>query len=94
MCAGSGARYFSGGPAMPAYRIHWLDRDDRVTEADYLIAEVDDVREGAGLHLRMASAVEVWHGVRRVVRVSANSPIDGGVRGRADRPHKQAIPTG
>ena len=60
---------------MPAYRIYWLDQDDHITEADYLIAEADDnVREGAGSHLGMASAVEVWHQTRRVVRVSADKP--------------------
>jgi hypothetical protein len=31
----------------------------------------DDVRDGAAAHLGMASAVEVWHQARRVVRVSA-----------------------
>jgi hypothetical protein len=59
---------------MPAYRIYWLDQDDHVTEADYLIAEADDdVRDGAASHLGIASAVEVWHWARRVVRVSANT---------------------
>ncbi len=38
--------------------------------ADYLIAEADDdVRAGAASHLGMASAVEIWHRARRVVRV-------------------------
>ena len=60
---------------MPAYRIYWLDQDNHVTEADCLIAEADDdVREGAEAHLGMASAVEVWHQARRVVRVSAIKP--------------------
>jgi hypothetical protein len=73
MCAGSGARHLFGGQAMPGYRIYWFDHDGHVTEADGLIADADDdVREGAGSHLGMASAVEVWHGARRVVRVSAN----------------------
>jgi hypothetical protein len=59
---------------MPAYRIYWFDQDDHVTEADYLIAEADnDVRAGAASHLGRASAVEVWHWARRVVRVSANT---------------------
>jgi hypothetical protein len=41
---------------MPAYRIYWLDQDNRVTEADGLIADADDdVREGAGSHLGMAA---------------------------------------
>ncbi len=61
---------------MPAYRIYWLDQDDRITEADGLIAEADDdVREGAELHVGMASAVEVWRRARRIVRVSANKPL-------------------
>jgi hypothetical protein len=60
---------------MPAYRIYWFDQDDHVIEADHLIAEADDdVRAGAVSHLGMASAVEVWHQARRVVRVSADKP--------------------
>ena len=60
---------------MPAYRIYWFDRDDRISEADYLIADADDdVRAGAASYLGMASAVEVWHQARRVVRVSADKP--------------------
>jgi len=60
---------------MPAYRIYWFDQDDHVTEVDYLIAETDDdVRAGVASYLRMASAVEVWHWARRVVRVSADKP--------------------
>jgi hypothetical protein len=63
------------GDAMPAYRIYWFDQDDHVIEADHLIAEADDdVRAGAVSHLGMASAVEVWHQARRVVRVSADKP--------------------
>jgi hypothetical protein len=55
---------------MPAYRIYWLNQDGHVTEVDYLIAEADDdVRAGAASHLGMASAVEIWHRARRVVRV-------------------------
>jgi hypothetical protein len=58
---------------MPAYRIYWFDPADHVSEADYLIADADDeVRAGAAAHLGMASAVEVWHRARRVVRVSAD----------------------
>ena len=60
---------------MPAYRIYWFDRDDRISEADYLIADADDdVRAGAASYLGMASTVEVWHQARRVVRVSADKP--------------------
>jgi hypothetical protein len=60
---------------MPAYRIYWFDQNDHVSEADYLIADADDdVRVGAAAHLGMASAVEVWHQARRVVRVSADKP--------------------
>ena len=60
---------------MPAYRIYWFDRDDHVTEADYLIADADDeVRARAAAYLGMASAVEVWHWARRVVRVSGDKP--------------------
>ena len=56
---------------MPACRIYWFDQDDHVSEADYLIADADDdVRAGAVSHLGTASAVEVWHWARRVVRVS------------------------
>jgi hypothetical protein len=44
------------GPAMPAYRIYWLDRDNHVTEADSLIAEADDdARDGKASYLGMAS---------------------------------------
>jgi hypothetical protein len=51
---------------MPAYRIYWLDRDDHITEADWLIAETDDdVREVAASYLEKASAVEIWHHARR-----------------------------
>jgi hypothetical protein len=60
---------------MPAYRIYWFDQNDHVSEADYLIADADDdVRVGAAAHLGVASAVEVWHHARRVVRVSADKP--------------------
>ena len=60
---------------MPAYRIYWFSQDDHVTGADYLIAEADDdVRDGAAARLGRASAVEVWHQTRRVVRVSADKP--------------------
>jgi hypothetical protein len=60
---------------MPAYRIYWFDKDDHVTEADCLIADADgDVRDGAESYLGMASAVEVWHRARRVVRVSTRQP--------------------
>jgi hypothetical protein len=60
---------------MPAYRIYWFDRDDHVTEADYLIAAADDdVRDVAASYLGMTSAVEVWHWARRVVRVSVDKP--------------------
>ena len=55
---------------MPAYRIYWLDQNDHVIGTDYLIAETeDDVRAEAPSHLGTASAVEVWHQVRLVVRV-------------------------
>ena len=58
---------------MPAYRIYWLDRADHVTEADVLIADADDeVRLKAASYLGTASAVEVWHQARRVVRVAAD----------------------
>src|SRR3954471_12079140 len=61
---------------MPAYRIYWLDQNDHVAEADYLIADADDdVRAGATAYLGMASAVEGWHHARRVVRVSADKPL-------------------
>jgi hypothetical protein len=60
---------------MPAYRIYWFDQNDHVTETDDLIAETDDdVRAGVASYLRMASAVEVWHWARRVVRVSGDKP--------------------
>jgi hypothetical protein len=59
---------------MPAYRIYWFDQNDHVTEADWLIAEADDVRAGAVSHLGTASAVEVWRRARRLVRVSADKP--------------------
>ena len=66
---------------MPAYRIYWFDQDDHVIEADYLIADADDdVRAGAASHLGMASAVEVWHRARRVVRVTAPSSSAAGSR--------------
>ena len=43
---------------MPAYRIYWFDQADRISEADFLIADADDaVREGAASYLGMASAV-------------------------------------
>jgi hypothetical protein len=59
---------------MPAYRIYWLDRDDHVTEADYLIAEADhDLQDGAASYLGTASAVEIWHRARRVVRVDRST---------------------
>jgi hypothetical protein len=70
-------RILSGGSTMPAYRIYWFDQDDHVIEADYFIAEADaDLPEGAKLHLGMASAVEVWRRAHRVLRVSANKPVD------------------
>ena len=57
---------------MPAYRIYWFDQNGHVTETDYLIAEADDdVRDWAAAHLGIASAVEVWHQARRVVRPEA-----------------------
>jgi hypothetical protein len=60
---------------MPAYRIYWFDQNDHISEADYLIADADDeVREVAESYLGRASAVEVWHHARRVVRVSADKP--------------------
>jgi hypothetical protein len=60
---------------MPAYRIYWFDQADHVSEADYLIADADDaVRDEAASYLGRASAVEVWHHARRVVRVSADKP--------------------
>jgi hypothetical protein len=60
---------------MPAYRIYWLDQDNHITEADWLIADADDdVRAGAASYLSRASAVEVWHHARRVMRVSATKP--------------------
>ena len=60
--------------SVPAYRIYWFNQDDHITEVDYLIAETDeDVRAEAASYLRMASAVEVWHWARRVVRVSASA---------------------
>jgi hypothetical protein len=58
---------------MPAYRIYWFDQDDHITTADWLVAETDDdVRAGAASYVGTASAVEVWHQARRVVRVSAD----------------------
>ena len=63
------------GNPVPAYRIYWFDRDDRISEADYLIADADDdVRAGAASRLGRASAVEVWDQTRFVVRVSADKP--------------------
>jgi hypothetical protein len=60
---------------MPAYRIYWFNQNDHITEADWLIAEADDdLRVGVASYLGTASAVEVWHQARRVVRVSANKP--------------------
>jgi hypothetical protein len=60
---------------MPVYRIYWFNQDDHITEEDWLIAEADDdVRAGAASYLSRASAVEVWHQARRVVRVSATKP--------------------
>jgi hypothetical protein len=42
---------------------------------DGLVAAADDdVREAAQSRVGMAAAVEVWHGARCVVRVSANKP--------------------
>jgi hypothetical protein len=62
---------------MPAYRIYWLNQDDHITEADWLIAEADDdLRAGAASHLGRASSVEIWHRARRVVRVSAVTTPD------------------
>ncbi len=61
---------------MPAYRIYWFNQDEHITEADWLIAEADDdMRAGAASHLGTASAIEVWHQARRLVRVSANKPM-------------------
>ena len=61
---------------MPAYRIYWLDQDNHITKADWLIAEAeDDMQAWAASHLGTASAVEVWHQTRRVVRVLANKPV-------------------
>ncbi|HET7882824.1 MAG TPA: hypothetical protein VFL55_18215 [Acetobacteraceae bacterium] len=58
---------------MPAYRIYWMDQDNHITEADCLIADTDEVvRNGAGAHIGTASAVEVWHGSRLIVRVTPN----------------------
>jgi hypothetical protein len=58
---------------MPAYRIYWFDRDDHVTEADVFIADADDeVRASVAAYLGSASAVEVWHRARLIVRVSAD----------------------
>jgi hypothetical protein len=58
---------------MPAYRIYWFDQADHISEADYLIADADDdVRAGAASFLGVASAIEIWHQARRVVRVSAD----------------------
>ena len=55
---------------MPAYRIYWLDQNDHIIGADYLLAETNDaVRAEAPSHLGTASAVEVWHRTRRVLRV-------------------------
>ena len=62
-----------GDDSVPAYRIYWFNQDDHITEADYLIADADDdVRAEAASYLGVASAVEVWHRARRVVRVSAD----------------------
>src|ERR1700730_7772386 len=64
---------------MPAYRIYWLDQDNHITEGDWLIAEADDdVRAGAASYLSRASAVEVWHQTRRVVRGPTNKPVPAG----------------
>jgi hypothetical protein len=70
--------YFSSGSvifgreenAMPAYRIYWLDHNDRIVDADHLIANSDDdARDAADAHLGQAPAVEVWHRMRRITRV-------------------------
>jgi hypothetical protein len=69
----------SGDDSMPAYRIYWLNQDDHITEADWLIVDVDDeVREVAASYLGKASAVEIWHHARRIVRVSANKTLTTG----------------
>jgi hypothetical protein len=57
---------------MPAYRIYWFNQDYQVTEADWLIANADDEVRVVASYLGSASAVEVWHHARRVVRVSAS----------------------
>jgi hypothetical protein len=63
---------------MPAYRIYWFDHYDHVVEADYLIADADeDVPEGAKSRLGMASAVEVWHQARRLVRIGSPTELRG-----------------
>jgi len=60
---------------VPTYRIYWLDQDGHIIRGDYLIAAAeDDVPAAAAAHLGTASAVEVWHQARRVVRVSAIKP--------------------
>ena len=60
---------------MPTYRIYWFGQNNHDSGADYLIGDADDdVRAGAASYLGMASAVEVWHRARRVVRVSADKP--------------------
>jgi hypothetical protein len=52
-----------------------VNQDDHITEADYVIADADDeVREVAASYLGGASAVEVWHRARCIVRVSADKP--------------------
>ncbi len=66
---------------MLAYRIYWFDQDDHVTEADFLIADTDDdVRARAAVYRGTASAVEVWHRARRLVRVTAPSSSADGSR--------------
>ena len=74
---------------MPAYRIYWFDQDDHVTEADYLIADADDdVRGGAASYLEKASAVEVWHWARLVVRVEGAKPASPAAKSIVrSRPH-------
>jgi len=57
---------------MPAYRIYWLDHDDRIIDADCLIADGDEnVRERVHEHVGEATAVEVWHRARLVARAAA-----------------------
>ena len=74
---------------MPAYRIYWFDQDDHVTEADYLIADADDdVRGGAASYLEKASAFEVWHWARLVVRVEGAKPASPAAKSIVrSRPH-------